>query len=364
VTAQTALILGGYGAAGLATARLLLRETPLRLVLAGRDGGRAAAAAAELDDEFGGGRVLGHPVDATDRASLGDALQGCDLVVVCIPLEGIATGVAEAAIEAGADWIDISLGTQKQQALRSLTADIERSGRCFITEAGALPGLPSFLVRLAADRFEYLHAAAVSTVMKEAGLALGSAMDVVRQVATPASVYEQGAWRRKGFTATRRFEFGEPFGSQSCFPVELLELRELPEQLGLERLGAYAAGGHPVADLLLLMFALGKLGRRESAVRIGAKLLVRVNRRFTKPPFGVQIKLEAEGTVDGASSRLDASLAHEDGYEMTAIPLVACILQLMDGSIRRPGLHNMGAAVAPERLLDDLRRLGLQVSGL
>jgi NAD(P)-dependent dehydrogenase (short-subunit alcohol dehydrogenase family) len=79
--ADSALILGGYGAAGIAIARLLLRETPLGLVLGGRDGDRAGKAAAELDDEYGEGRVRGLRVDATDPGSLADALRGCDLVV-------------------------------------------------------------------------------------------------------------------------------------------------------------------------------------------------------------------------------------------------------------------------------------------
>jgi hypothetical protein len=69
-------------------------------------------------------------------------------------------------------------------------------------------------------------------------------------------------------------------------------------------------------------------------------------------------------TYTASSPRDLRVLADEDGYEITAIPLVACALQLLDGSIRRPGLHTMGSAVDPQRLLDDMRRLGLQVSGL
>jgi saccharopine dehydrogenase (NAD+, L-lysine-forming) len=362
--AHQALILGGYGAAGLASSRLLLRETPLRLVLAGRDGGRAAEVAAELDAEFAGGRVRGLRVDATDATSLDEALQGCDLVIVCVPLEGIAAGVAKAAIEARVDWIDIALGVQKQQVLRDFAGEIERSGRCFITEAGAVPGLPSALVLLAADHFDQLHSASVSTVMKESGIALGSALDMIRQVATPAFTYEEGAWRRASMMATRRVDFGEPFGQQSCFPMDLVEMRELPERLGLKSLGSYGAGGSPIVDLIVVAFALGKLGRFRSAVQRGAKLMVRANRRFTKPPFGVVLKLEAKGAIDGAPSRLDVLLGHDDGYEITAIPLVATVLQLLDGSVRSPGLHYMGSTVDPHRLLDDMRRLGLRVTGI
>ena len=46
-------------------------------------------------------------------------------------------------------------------ALRDLAAEIGRSGRCFITEAGAVPGLPSALVLLAADHFDQFGSIAV-----------------------------------------------------------------------------------------------------------------------------------------------------------------------------------------------------------
>jgi saccharopine dehydrogenase (NAD+, L-lysine-forming) len=362
--ADTALILGGYGAAGRAIARLLLRETPLDIVLAGRDAKQANAAAAELGSAVGPERVRGARVDANDLVTLEKALGGCDLIVVCTPLEGIASGVAQTAIEANVDWIDISLGRHKAEALRELGPGIERSGLRFITEAGALPGLPAALVRLAADQLGELHAAAVSALIKESDVALGSAVDMVRLVASPVSEYKDGGWRRASLMATRSVEFGDPFGTLRCFPTDLIELRELPEQLGLKRLAAYAAGVNPVVDLLVLMFAVSGLGRFESAVRGCARLMMRANRRFTKAPHGVRIKLEAEGRVDGSPRRLDLLVSHEDGYEITAIPLVACMLQLLDGSIPRPGLHYMGSVVDPRRLLEDMKRLGAEVSGL
>jgi saccharopine dehydrogenase-like NADP-dependent oxidoreductase len=295
-----------------------LRETPLRLVLAGRDGDRAVEAAAELDDEYGEGRVCGLRVDATDPVSLGEALRDCELVIVCIPLEGIAAGVARAAIEARVDWIDISLGVLKQQALCDLLPEIKRSGRCFITEAGAVPGLPSAAVRLAADRFDQLHSAFVSTVMKESAIALGSASDMLRQVATPAFVYQEGAWRQARITATRRVDFGEPFGEQSCFPMDLVELRDLPERLGVKRLGSYGAGGDPAVDVIALVFALGKLGKFRSAVQFGAKLMEfssssRPRERSTEPQAGWTL---SSGTTTDMKSRRSRWLHASSSYWM------------------------------------------------
>jgi len=54
-------------------------------------------------------------------------------------------------------------------------------------------------------------------------------------------------------------------------------------------------------------------------------------------------------------------LSHADGYIFTAIPAVAAIMQLLDGSIRSPGLFTQGEIVEPERFLKDLERMGIEI---
>ena len=54
---KTILILGGYGITGSLIARLLLQESEIRLVLAGRSVEKAAAKAAELNRQFPGRRA-------------------------------------------------------------------------------------------------------------------------------------------------------------------------------------------------------------------------------------------------------------------------------------------------------------------
>ena len=46
---------------------------------------------------------------------------------------------------------------------------------------------------------------------------------------------------------------------------------------------------------------------------------------------------------------------------LTAVPVVACLLQYLDGSCRRPGLWCQANIVDPERLLRDIERLGVAV---
>ena len=80
---------------------------------------------------------------------------------------------------------------------------------------------------------------------------------------------------------------------------------------------------------------------------------------FHKPPYIVSLILQAQGEKNGKPARLDVSIAHRDGYELTAVPVVACLLQVLDGSARRPGLWMMGHLVEPQRLFEDMQRMGV-----
>ena len=58
--------------------------------------------------------------------------------------------------------------------------------------------------------------------------------------------------------------------------------------------------------------------------------------------------------------QLEASVEHEDGYELTAIPVVALLKQY--NYIRRPGLHMMGHLADPDCLFQDMERMGAKVT--
>jgi saccharopine dehydrogenase (NAD+, L-lysine-forming) len=59
-------------------------------------------------------------------------------------------------------------------------------------------------------------------------------------------------------------------------------------------------------------------------------------------------------------ARVQTTVAHPDGYELTAIPVVATLLQYLDGSARKSGLWMMGHFVEPTRLMKDMAIMGVQ----
>jgi saccharopine dehydrogenase (NAD+, L-lysine-forming) len=81
---------------------------------------------------------------------------------------------------------------------------------------------------------------------------------------------------------------------------------------------------------------------------------------FHKPPYQVELQVQASGLKDGRRTKIQACITHPDGYELTAIPVVAALLQYLDGSARKPGLWMMGHLVEPVRLMKDMERIGAQ----
>ena len=60
-------------------------------------------------------------------------------------------------------------------------------------------------------------------------------------------------------------------------------------------------------------------------------------------------------------AEVQARIAHPDGYELTAIPVVAYLLQYLDGTARREGVHMMGHIAEPVRLFKDMGRMGAEI---
>lgn len=368
VRPRTLLILGGYGNAGFAIARLLLRETGARLVLAGRHTERAEAAARQLGEQFGNDRVTGRHADAADEAGLRRALEPVDMVVVASSTASGVRAVAEAALRSGADYLDIQYSPTKVRDLRAMAEDITASGRCFITDAGFHPGLPAALVRHVSPMFDVMDRAVVSSLisvswdLRFSPSTLAEFVEELRDY--QPLVFQDGQWRRTGLSGSRKVDFGPPFGVRPCVPMGLEELWQLPELFpALKETGFYMAGFHWFVDWFVLPAAMGSLrlfGTRSASTM--ARLLHWGLRRFSGPPFGTVLKVEAAGEKSGRRSEVTLVLGHEDAYEFTAVPVVACLLQYLDGSIHRPGLWLMGHLVEPARLVRDMGRLGIRVS--
>jgi saccharopine dehydrogenase (NAD+, L-lysine-forming) len=356
---NTILILGGYGATGKPLTRHLLAQTDHQIVVGGRSLDKARTFVDSLHSE----RVTARQVDGSDAASLRQSLQGVDFLLVAAPTTHHSETVVRAALEAGVDYLDVQYSDLKLAALRAHETRINSRRLCFITEAGYHPGLPSAMIRHAASKLDCIESARTAGYLNMGNLQYTEAVDELMEgfLHYQAQVYKNGAWTSPSSWEMRKFDFGEEIGIKTCYSMFFEELRCIPEMYPtLKDTGFYISGWNPLADLLItpvLMLGL-KLAPKRGIRPLGKLMWWAMNR--SRPPYRVVLKVEATGQLNGQPARVETSLEHEDGYELTAIPVVAMLMQY--NQIRQPGLHMMGHLAKPDRLFQDMQRMGVKVT--
>ncbi|AGX87303.1 saccharopine dehydrogenase NADP-binding domain-containing protein [Candidatus Symbiobacter mobilis] len=358
------LILGGTGHTGKWIARHLLEQSDVTVTIAGRHPEQAHAVAEEWNRQYPGQRVAGVYANTADAPSLRAAFAGHTLVVVAAPTTNHAETVVRTALETGVDYLDIQLGAKKFALLQSLATEIQRQGRCCITEAGFHPGLPSALVRYAATQLDTLDSANVCGYLQ-----IGKDLPYTESVEEliecfkdyQGQVYRNGHWTKTDEFITRKTDFGSDIGWKNCYAMFFEELRPLPDLYpSLQETGFYISESHWVMDWILIPMIMALLKIMPHAVRPIGKLLWWGMRTFHQPPYRVELQWQASGLKDGQRATVHGTLSHPDGYVFTAIAVVAALLQYVDGSARKPGLWMMGHLVEPIRLMQDMERMGIQ----
>ncbi|MEJ2613683.1 MAG: saccharopine dehydrogenase NADP-binding domain-containing protein [Ignavibacteriaceae bacterium] len=355
------LILGGYGFAGSETAKILLKHTDCNITLAGRNLDKACKKAKELNQSFSCNRIKGLMLDAGNINDMAEKMKAFDLVIVCIPLAALGDNVAKAAIKAEINYIDLNLNDKKQKTLKDSAGLIKKKGLTFISEAGLVPGTPAFMLRLLHKELPSLNEVAFSGYFNEKVVTIGSCEDIIKEASTKPLILQEGKWIETSSMKGNKIDFGGEVGLKKCYPLRMMEIEDLALRLSLNKCSVYSAGIGGMADLIMVIWSIFKLYKKESRAKIGAKLLYRAANKNRKPPYITIVQAKGNGKVNSENREIILSLSHPNGWIGTAIPVAACVLQLLDGTINKPGLFRMGELVEVERFKNDISNLGIEM---
>jgi saccharopine dehydrogenase-like NADP-dependent oxidoreductase len=371
VEGKRILILGGYGNTGRPLARLLLKESNARIVLAGRNMEKASEACDEMNRESDGERVSCARLDAFDLPAMRQAFKEVDFVVIASSTTPVAHLVIQAALESKIGCLDIQYSPWKISFLKAIQSSIEKSECCMITDGGFHPGLPAFMVRYAAQSFDQLETARVGSVIKEDWRRLELADSTIYELVEmmndfDMSIYKAGMWKKASLVSSSdylKMDFGAAFGKQTCAPMMLEEMRGLPETYPtLTDTGFYVGSFNWFTDWVIMPLAMMAMRiDPKAALKPSARCMHWGLRTFSKPPYGTLLQVEASGKKDSQPKVLTIKISHTDGYMFTAIPVAACLLQYLDGTIDKPGLWLQAWVVEPNRFMADMQRMGIRV---
>jgi saccharopine dehydrogenase (NAD+, L-lysine-forming) len=363
---MTMLVLGGYGGTGKVFCRYLLKETSVNVIVAGRRLGKAEELADKLKKQFSSDRISARYADASDVESLRKAFHDIDFVLVAATTTKWAKQIAETALETSIDYLDIYFQQDVYPVLETMKQRIKQAGRCFITQAGFHPGLPAVYVRKGAQYFDRCDKAIIAFAMNARIEKAESVYEIVDAVADyKPEFYQNGKWKIGTYKDAIKIDYGDRFGVRSSMPLDMVEIKPLPEIFGLQETGVFTTGFNWFTDYLLFPFMMLSHKIKKGSLRhFWAKMFIFGINKFSSAEEGVVFLLKAEGEKDGQHQKIEIISEHDSAYDFTIIPVIACLKQYFDGSIRKAGLWMMGHIVDPDRLFGDMEKMDVKIQTL
>jgi saccharopine dehydrogenase-like NADP-dependent oxidoreductase len=224
---HTVLVVGGYGFFGERISEALASDPSIRVLVGGRNAGKAAAVAARL--QLAPQQAV--DVDANDPvlASRLRELRVDTVIHTAGPFQSQDYTVATAAIEAGCHYIDLADGREFVLGIESLDGRARERGVTVISGASTVPALSSAVVDRYLPQFERLDSIefGISSGARVPGVA--AVKGVFSYAGKPIREWRQGAWRTThGWLDLRRHRFPPPLGSRFLGSCDIPDLTLLP----------------------------------------------------------------------------------------------------------------------------------------
>lgn len=357
------VVLGATGYTGALIAEALVRRGRAPL-LAARDATRLAATAARL------GQPPARTVDATDVSAVRGLLAPGDVLVTTVgPFERLGHAAAQAAVDAGAHYVDTTGEVGFVRDLRRRHHDVAREKGVTMLPAFGYDYVPGALAaELALDRggarATGLRIGYFSVGSMRDGISRGTRATMAEGMLLPSTVLRDGVLQDVR-TAGRTREFPVRGRARTGILVsgtEVLFLREDHPRLGLVE---DYNGWFPRAARL--MPAISAVGAAVAAVPGGRSLIrraVRGGRGKTLGPDAAQrarslTHVAALASDDDGAVLAEAHVEGPSAYSLTADLVASAAESLIDGRVDTRGVLSPVQAYGPGGLATLCRDVGL-----
>jgi saccharopine dehydrogenase-like NADP-dependent oxidoreductase len=345
----SAVVFGGYGTFGALVCRELAR-TGTRVTVAGRDGRRAEALAAELGPEH-----RGLTADVRDGRSCREALVGQRVGVCCAgPFLELGSDLLEACLDLGCHYVDIAEDRSHAARVRGYADAFRERDLAAVYGASSLPGLSGALATLARSCHgpSPEHARVTLFIGNASPKGTASVRSAVARLGRPVSA-PQGTL--KGFGDREVVALPAPFGTRSVYTFDSPDYDLLPRLVGVGSVAVKVGFERRAATGAFALLA--RLGSG-----YGAGLARVLNWLGGLAPGGtsggvVQVELFWQ---DGPTRRA-ALLADGVGQRMAALPCVLCARALDDGSAPARGALTAYELLGAQALVDAVCAAGYRL---
>lgn len=362
---HTVLVIGGYGFFGKRIAAELSKNPTVCVVVAGRDGGKARAVARALGLPDGQGVAL----DAT-ASDLTEALRRLGVGTVLHtagPFQGQRYDVAEAAIDAGCNYLDLADGRSFVAGIVALDTKARQRGVSVISGASSVPALSSAVVDQYLPAFGALRTIRMGISSGARAPGLATVQGVFGYCGKPIRRLERGSWVvTHGWLDTERYVFPQPVGVRFLGSCDVPDLELFPAHYaGVRTVDFHAGFASTLGHLLVAAGAkLVKAGLLDSMVPLAAPLnrMSRWLERLISDKGGMYVELEGLGH-DGKPliKRWHLLVERNDGPYVPCGASLALVAKLAAGVRLPPGARPCMGLLTVEEYLAPLASLAIRI---
>jgi short subunit dehydrogenase-like uncharacterized protein len=364
-------VYGATGFVGRGVTRELTRHAA-DVVLVGRDPDRLAREAGPSSGTARRGRPpVARTARVEDAAELKAALQGCAVVVNCGPASICGDAIIQAALAAGAHYLDAS-GEQDfvRHVFDRYDAEAKRVDLVIVPAMGFDYAIGDCLARIAARPREPLDEVVIAYSVEGSDVAANSVRFAVSTPRGHEVVYRNREWRRVPFEIDyAAFDFPAPIGRRQMARYGSGEVITVPRHTDTDSvrslITATSLCPHPaLLPVFPILRPLVAMALRTPLARVLAAMTRVVPRGA--PAMGERMapRFTIAAQVRGKDGSSGSAVARGgDFHRVTACTLAWGALRLADGDgggQKTTGVMAPAAAFDPEALLSALRDEGVQ----